>query len=111
MKVDVEDILSRISGRVEDDAVSPVLDSLFSGDLPRFEQDVSDEVFFLFGDVIQGREMFLGNEQDMNGGLRVYVVESKDRVVFINGFCRDLLVYDFAKYTVIHFPSPQLNYS
>jgi hypothetical protein len=62
MKVDVEDILSRISGRVEDDAVSTVLDSLFLGDLPRFEHYVSDQVFFIFGDVIQGREVLLRNE-------------------------------------------------
>jgi hypothetical protein len=97
MKVNVEDILSGISGRVEDNAVSAVLDSLFLCDVACFKQDVSDKVLFLFGDVVKGRVMLLGDEQDVYGRLRVYVVESKDRVVLINDFCGDLFVNDFAK--------------
>lgn len=101
VKVDVEDILSRISGRVEDDSVSTFFDSLFQCYLPCLEQDVSEKVLILFGDVVQGCVMLLGDEQDMNGCLRIYVVESKDPIVFVHDFRRDLLVYDFTEDAVV----------
>ena len=111
VKVDVEDILSRISGRVEDDSVSTFLDSLFLCYLPCLDQDVSEKLLVLFRDVVQGGVMLLGDEQDMNGGLRIYVVESKDPIVFIHDFRRNLFVYDFTKNTFIHSFFPNLNYS
>lgn len=76
VKVDVEDILSRIFGRVENDSVSTLLDSLFLCNLPRLGHDVSQKARFLFGDVVQGCEMLFGYEQNMNGRLGIYVVKS-----------------------------------
>jgi hypothetical protein len=111
VKVDVEDILSRISGRVEDDSVSTFLDSLFLCYLPCLDQDVSEKVLILCGDVVQGGVMLLGDEQDMNGCLRIYVVESKDPIVFIHDFCWNLFVDDFTEYAFIHSLFPNLDYS
>ncbi len=111
VKVDVEDILSRISGRVEDDSVSTFLDSLFLCYLPCLDQDVSEKVLILFWDVVQGSVMLLWDEQDMNGGLSIYVVESKDPIVFIHNFRRNLFVNDFTEYAFIHSLFPSLNYS
>jgi hypothetical protein len=111
VKVDVQDVLARIPGCVEDDPVSTFLDSFFQCDLPCLEQDVSKKVFFLFRDLVQGSVVLLGDEENMNGSLRIYIVESKDPVVFVHDFCRNLFVCDFAKDAFIHLLFPILNYS
>ena len=102
VKVDVQDVLARIPGCVEDDPVSAFLDSLFLSDLPCLGQDLSEKVLFFLGDVVQGREVFFRDEQNMNRCLGIYVVESEDPIVFIHDFCRDLFVCDFAKNAFIH---------
>ena len=110
MKMDMKDVLSRISGRVEDNSVSTFLDSLFLCYLSCLEQEVSEKVLFLFGDVVQGCVVLLGDEQHMNGCLRIYIVEGEDPIVFVHDFRWDLFVCDFTKNTFIHLRFPNLDY-
>jgi len=102
MKVDVKDILSRVSGRVEHNPVSAFLDPLVPCRLPGFEHKVSEEVDLLLGNLIKGGVVFFWDEKDVNGCLRVDVVESEDLLIFINDFCWNFLFRDFTKNAFIH---------
>src|SRR3989339_156087 len=48
------------------------------------------------------RDMFLGNDQDVNRGLRIDVIEGKDLVIFIDLAAWDLFGRDLAKKAVLH---------
>ena len=81
--MEVEDRLSRPVADVEDGAVS-LLDVALASDLGGRKVTTSDD--FGVGDLgfFQSSKMFLGNDEDVRGSLRVDVFESDDVLVFVN---------------------------
>src|SRR3974390_1208003 len=89
MHMQVKDGLSGTGTDVEDGAVS-LLDIALAGDLRGGEVATANEFGVGGFGFFQSREMFLGNDQDVRGGLRADVFEGKDVFVFVNFSCRNL---------------------
>ena len=105
VKMDVKDFLTGISGRVENDPVPFFIDPQVPGDLAGPEQDMPENVLFFFWNVIEGCKMFLGNNQDVDRGLRIDVIEGDNTIVFEYQLGRNLIVNDLAKNAILHFHS------
>jgi len=81
--MEVEDGLSGAGADVEDCAVS-VFDVPLAGDL-RGDELASANDFCVVGlGLFQSRKMFLGNDENMGGRLRMNIFEGKDVIVFVN---------------------------
>jgi hypothetical protein len=105
MKVNVKNFLSRIFACIENDTEALFLDSNVLGDLARPEQDVTQEVLFFFGNVIQGGEVFFGHDQNVGWCLGVDVIECNDPVILKDEFGWDLFADNFAEQAIFHFCS------
>ncbi len=97
--MEVEDGLSGAGADVEDGAVS-LLDVALAGDLGGRKVTTSDD--FGVGDLgfFQSSKMFLGNDEDVRGSLRVDVFESEDVLVFVNFLGGDFTADNAAKEAV-----------
>ncbi len=95
----VEDRLSRAGTDIEDRAVS-LLDVALAGYLGGGEVATADDFGVGRLGFLQSREMFLGNDEDVCGGLRVDVFESKDVIVFVNFFRGNFAAEDAAEQAV-----------
>ena len=97
--MEVEDGLSGAGADVEDGAVS-LLDVALASDLGGCKVTTSDD--FGVGDLgfFQSSKMFLGNDEDMCGSLRVDVFESEDVLVFVNFLGGDFTADNAAKEAV-----------
>ena len=104
--MNVEDILARILYCVEHDTVSLFFDPLFVGNVSGFYEDRADYVFFVFGKRVERRVVFLGNNEDVDWGLGIDILEGENFVVLIHNLRRDFFIYNFTKNTVVHSPFP-----
>lgn len=96
VNVKVEHRLSGAGADVEDGAVS-VLDFALAGDLSGGEMAAPDEFRISQFSFFQSRKMFLGDDEDVRGRLRIDVFEGEDMVVFVNFFRRDVSTNDAAE--------------
>jgi hypothetical protein len=83
MDVEVEDRLSGTGADVENGAVS-LLDVALAGDLRRGEVAAADDFGVGGLGLFQSCEMFLRNDENVRGGLRAYVLEGENMVVFVD---------------------------
>jgi hypothetical protein len=92
--------LSAIFACVDYDSIT-VGESLLFGDLFDGEKEMSQEgVICGFGISKFGDRLF-GDDQDMNGGLWVYVVKGKTEIVFVDDIGRNFFANDFAENRIV----------
>lgn len=100
MKMDMKDGLSCGFFCIENNS-EPVFQSIvftnFSNNIHQFPH--KKHIFFFYFCKIF--DMFLGNNKNVNGGLRIDIVKSKNFLIFINNICRNLSFYNFTKNTVL----------
>ena len=99
--MDMEDFLTRLFFCVEDDTVAALVYPHFSGDGSGFGKDMTNDFFFILGEVIESGEMVFGDEQDVNRGLGIDILEGKDAFVFIDDSGRNFFPYYLAKDTAL----------
>jgi hypothetical protein len=83
MHMEVEDGLSGARTDVEDGAVS-VFDVALAGNLRGDEMAAANDFCVAGLGLFQTRKVFLGNDENMRGRLRVNVFEGEDVIVFVN---------------------------
>ncbi len=92
----MENRLSGAGAHVEDGAVS-LLDVALAGDLGGGEVAAADDFGVGGLGLFQSGKMFLGNNENVRGGLRVDVFEGEDVVVLVNFFGGDFAAEDAAE--------------
>ncbi len=92
----MENRLSGAGAHVEDRAVS-LLDVALAGDLGGGEVAAADDFGVGGLGLFQSGKMFLGNNENVRGGLRVDVFEGEDVVVLVNFFGGDFAAEDAAE--------------
>jgi hypothetical protein len=94
--VEVEDGLAGAGADVEDGAVS-LLDVALAGDVGGGEVAAADDFGVGGLGLFQSGKMFLGNDENVCGGLRVDVFEGEDVVVLVNFLGGDFAAEDAAE--------------
>ncbi len=84
--MNVEHRLARAGTVVDDHPVSFRVQASILGDLLRRQEQMADKPPVFFGHAVNFRNMAFRNNEEMNGGLRVYVFKGDHEVVFINDF-------------------------
>ena len=96
VEVEMVDGLAAIAAAVDDDSIAAI-EFLFRSDLAYDEHHVSEQGGIRGIDGRQGRDRFLGDNEDVHRRLRRDVVKGEAKVVLMNDLCRDLLVDDTLK--------------
>jgi hypothetical protein len=94
--VEVEDGLSGSRADVEDGAVS-VLDFALPGDFGGGKVAAADDFCVFCSGFLQSGEMFLGDDENVCGGLRIDIFEGENVIVFVNFLGRNLAADDAAE--------------
>ena len=110
VEMEVMDGLASIGATVGNNAVT-VADACASGDHGNVFEYVSDFSARILGDVFKGVHVHFGNDKNVDGCLRVQVLEREDLVVLINFGRRDETCGNFTKNTIFHNCKPFLLYN
>jgi hypothetical protein len=102
MGMQVLDKLAGIRPGVDDQPVTLFGDTLIRGNFLDGQQQMAQQAFIPIGDVIRIGDVFLGDDQDVNGCSGVDIMEGQDLVVFIHDLCGYLAGYDLTKYAIVH---------
>ena len=101
--------LASIGATVGNNAVA-VTDSCAGGDQRNIFEDISDLRTGFLGDILDGIHVHFRNNENVNGGLRIQILESEDLVIFVNFGRRDETCGNFTKNTIFHNENPFLTY-
>src|SRR5574337_473593 len=99
VKVQMVNRLPALAITIDHQAEAPIRDPDLSCDPVRHQQEVSEQPIIGLVRIEKGREMLTGNNQDMNGGLRVNVFEGNRLLVLIDNLPRTLTIGDLTKET------------
>ena len=97
--------LASVGAAVGDHSVT-ARQPLGSGDLGNNLENFSHNGTVLRGNTVNGRNMRLGYNQNVNGSLRVYIPESQNIHVLVNLSGRNIAVSDSAKKTIHNIINP-----
>jgi hypothetical protein len=100
MKMQMKNRLAGVRTCVDHQPVAGFFDSFLAGDLPANRRQVPQERFIFRPDFIQGRDMPVGDDQDMDRGNRVIIPESSHQRIMVQDLCRNFAGYDFTKNTM-----------
>jgi hypothetical protein len=84
MEVDVEHAIARVGPGVEDESEAPLRQAKIPGEVAASPNQRSHERIVLGGQVQKAREVFLGDQQDVDGGFGPDVVEGQNGVVLVD---------------------------
>jgi hypothetical protein len=102
VEVQVKHRLPGLGSVIDHHPVAPRFDAALAGELRRDRQQVAEELFLLWRKILQRDEMLPGNHQQVDGGLRVNVLDSKAGVIFVNESGGNLPFEDAAEDAVVH---------
>src|SRR5574340_953835 len=100
MKVNVEYGLPGVATVIDHHPVPVLVQRPFFSDRLRHEKEMTDSLLISFLHAMNISKMLLGHNEDMDGRLRIDVLECKARPVFVNDLRRDLLPDDLAEEAV-----------
>jgi len=110
VKVKVKDDLPAFAVAVQYQAESPLGDALLPGDVVRHQEEVSEESIITLVCIKERREMPAWNNQDVDGGLRVNVLEGYGVIILVDNLGRKLPLNDLTEETGFHAqPSPLIS--
>jgi hypothetical protein len=102
MKVEMGNILARIPAGVEHDPVARLFQVFQTGDVLGLKQEASQQGGFLLRSFGQGGKMVLGDNQDVDGGLGLDVLEGQEDIVLIDHPGRYFPADDLAENAIAH---------
>jgi len=102
VKVEVAHGLSAIAFAIKDEARAPVGAAELLRELLGFEDHAADQGAILGIELHEARDVLFGDDEEMNRGLRRYVVEGEHFVVLINRARGDFAAGDLAEDAVGH---------
>jgi len=95
---------------VQHQAEAPLGDALLSGDAVRHQEEVPKEPIITLARLKDRREVAAGNDQDVDGGLRVNVLEGHRFFVLVDDLGGMFPLGDLAEETGLHAqPSPLIS--
>jgi len=110
VEVKVKDDLPAFAVAVQHQAKAPLGDALLSGDAVRHQEEVPEEPIITLARFKDRREVAAGNDQDVDGGLRVNVLEGHRFFVLVDDLGGMLPARDLTKETGLHAePSPLIS--
>ena len=97
MQMEVEHGLAGISSRVCHDAVTALRQSLLSCDVGTRDHEMSQEIGILIVAVLDCRHMLFGDDQRVDWGLGIDIIEGHRAIVLMDDLCRDGFLNNPAK--------------
>jgi hypothetical protein len=77
-------------------------------DIGFFKQHCAEVPVIVVGNLIVRRDDFAGDDQDVNGGLGIDIVEGQAAVIFVRDLRRDFPVDDFQEQVLSHHRTPSI---
>jgi len=84
VQVEVEDFLTRVAAVVDPDGVSALCDATFLGDGARHLEEALDNSVGQGADLLQVSDVLLGDDENVDRGLAIYVLEGEHIVLVVN---------------------------
>ncbi len=97
MHVDMRYFLSAMLAAVDDQAVTILIDPFIAGNLARDSEHSAHGRFILGGNIVNGRDVAIGHNQDMRRPLRSYVAKSGHQFILIKHGGWQFLADDLAE--------------
>ena len=98
--MDMEDFLPGIPGRVKDDPVAAFSNPFLPGEIPGPEENLPEQGFGSVGGFVEGGEMVLGDDQDVDRSFGPDVLEGEEALVLEKNIRRELPADDAAEKAV-----------
>jgi hypothetical protein len=106
MEMNMMNSLPGIRAGIYHQAVAALVNLFLFSQFARYHEQATEEVSIIFADLINGADVGVGDDQQVDGRSRVLVDEGGDRFILINYFSRRLPGDNLAKNTVSrHFPN------
>ncbi len=102
MKMKMEDGLSCIATGIRDQSIAGLPQTFQGCYLRAAQEQFREQRFIIRPQILNGRDMALGDHQGMDRRLRIDVVKSQCVLILLNQLCRNLLLRDFTKEAVAH---------
>lgn len=99
MHVQVKDFLPAIMIAVDNEPIAALCYSLLLGDFPRRQEQPSRHALIFFNEVVDGGNLFVGDDENVYGGYRVDIAESRNQIVLVDNSRRQLTADDPGKYS------------
>ena len=87
--------LPSVSSMIDHETITVRFQASLPGNLPRFEQQMTQEDLVRRDGFAKARDWLLRDNQEVGGRLRFDVVEGQDEVVFVSNSGRNLSFDDF----------------
>ena len=100
--MDVVYSLAPVGIAIGDQTVTALRNSAVDGDPVGRGDDASYQRTVFFRKVREPSDMSFRYQEDVNGGLRIQILEGQDVIVFENDFRRNLMICDFTENTIGH---------
>jgi len=84
VQVEVEDFLTSVAAVVDPDGVSALCDAKFLGDGARHLEEALDNSVGQGADLLQVSDVLLGDDENVDRGLAIYVLEGEHIVLVVN---------------------------
>ena len=101
--MNVKDRLAGAPVTIEHQTVTILIDTLVSGDLLCHQHHSAGYFHVLFIEVIDGRDVLSGYDQNMRRCLRIDISEREYVVVLVDFVTGNFTIPDFAKQTISHY--------
>ncbi len=102
MAVEMRDRLARIGAVVNHQSKTALGKAEFGGDFGGFQQQVTENPRIVGVGSEDAGDRFSGDDQDVDGGFGVGVMEGHDLVVFIDDLRRDITINNFLEKRLAH---------
>lgn len=100
--MEVIDRLPSIGSAIHDNSVASLGNPQFPRDALDGQPQVSQQSRIFLLELLQGHNGFLGDDQDMDRGLRRHVMKGQADFVFVDNIRRNFLANDFGKDSLCH---------
>lgn len=101
MRVKMKDDLAAASVHVDKKTVTRFGYTEITCYLPGHSSHVTEEMIIIW-DIVESGNVFLGHDQNMNGGSRISILKSHNGVIFIDLCCLQSACNDVTEYAIAH---------
>jgi hypothetical protein len=98
--------LTRTLVAVENQSVTVLIDTLVSGDLFGHQHHLAGNRDIVYVQIIDGRYVFLGYDQQVRRRLRIHVSESENIIILVDLVARNFAISDLAEQAICHDAPP-----
>jgi len=109
MEMNVENGLARTPHRIGNEPVTGRADTAIFGDGGRTQNHFAKQRFIFRSRIVERRDVFLRDNQDVGWSLRIQIFKRKDSIIFENDFGWQFAIGNLTKNTLIHFQTLQMS--